>query len=380
MKNIVSLILLGVVAALVTVGVMVLASTSSIKGMDEQSDPYFFLAKQAKWLAIALLIGIATARFDYHHWRDHRLYSAMMIGTFILLLLVFVPGIGAEIKGSHRWLKLGPMTFQPSELAKLSAILCLSRYVVKTGWRMSMLKYSLGWPMLGIAPLLLLILAEPDFGTTVLVGVITMSLLFAGGMKARYLAIAVSFFLVVILGLALISPVRSERIWSFLNPEAHPKASYQLIQSKVAFIRGEWDGVGLGNSMQKQFYLPEAYTDFILPIIGEELGLIASGGVLLGFAVFMLCGVYISYNAPDLYGRLVAFGITVWITGQAIINIAVVSGCAPTKGMALPFISYGGSSMVMLMAAVGVLINIAKHCSEGSDKHTVFIRDNVQDF
>jgi len=251
---------------------------------------------------------------------------------------------------------------------------------VRVGRHAQKLKEGIIFPIVGLCVILGLIMAEPDFGTTLLLGAVGMLIMFAGGSRVAHLVVvavcgACAFALAV-----MRDPVRMGRVLAFLMPEKYPATAYHLAQSKVAFIRGGLFGVGLGKSIQKQFYLPEAHTDFILAIIGEELGFIATCVVVLMFLGILVCGLIISFNAPDLFGKLLGFGVTMMIVLQASINIGVVTGCLPTKGLALPFISYGGSSLLVSISCIGVLVNIARHCESSRDPHTRSIRDKWHRF
>ncbi|MBM4143845.1 MAG: putative lipid II flippase FtsW [Lentisphaerae bacterium] len=368
--------LLATVLVLLAIGIVMLASTSSVRGSAAHQDPYYFLKRQAVWLAAALAAAAVLLRFDYHWWQ--KLAAPMALSCVALLALVFVPGLGPRIGGSRRWLRIGPLSLQPSEFAKLATVIALSAWMTAVGPRSTNLKWGMILPIGGLGIVLGLLILEPDFGTTLLVGAVGFAILYGGGARLSHLAVA-GVAGACAFGLALLQdPLRLNRLRAMFNPEAYPATAYHIAQSKAAFIRGEWFGVGLGNSLQKQFYLPEAHTDFILAIIGEELGFVGTGAVVLLFAAFAACGAIISFRAPDPMGKLVAFGISVWITLQAVINIGVVTGCLPTKGLPLPFISYGGSSLMSSMAAVAILVNIARHSADkADDEHIRLIKDRA---
>jgi cell division protein FtsW len=371
--------LVAIVLALVSIGIVMLASTSSVRGEASFGDPQYFIKRQLVWLSVAAFGGAVLARFDYHWLR--RLIVPLAGVSLLLLILVFVPGVGLKVGGSHRWLRVGPMSVQPSELAKLVVIIGMSAWMSSVGRRVQTLKYGLILPLVGLAVFLGLIILEPDFGTTLLTGAVGMILLFAGGARVAHLAVTSVVMICLFILAVLRDPVRMGRVLAFLMPEKYPATAYHLAQSKVAFIRGGWTGVGLGNSIQKQFYLPEAHTDFILAIIGEELGFVATGIVVALFLGLLICGLIISFNAPDTFGRLLGFGITIMVALQATINVGVVTGCLPTKGLALPFISYGGSSLLASVAGIGILLNIAQHASRGAhDIHTRHIKDRAHRF
>ncbi len=368
--------LVGIVLILLALGVVMVASTSTVKGSSSFDDPHHYVKRQVLWLVLALIAGAVVSRIDYHNWS--RLGIAVCILSVILLVLVFVPGIGRRVGASSRWIRVGPMTFQPSELAKFAMIVMLSSWMAYVGRRNVRLLEGIILPFLGLGIFFILIIIEPDFGTALLLGTVGMAIMFAGGSRLGHLVIAgVSGCCLFVLAV-LYNSHRMGRILAFCMPERFPDLSYQLTQSKISFVMGGWSGVGLGNSMQKRHYLPEAQTDFIFSIIGEEMGIVGTAAILLLFMAILVLGITISMKAPDILGRLLGFGFTMMIVLQAAINIGVVIGCLPTKGLPLPFISYGGSSLLMSVVSVGVLVNIARHASEGHrDVHTRSIRDQA---
>jgi cell division protein FtsW len=371
--------LIAIVVLLLALGIVMLASASSVRGLASVDDPHFFLKKQLVWLFLSLVLGAVIAFFDYHWWQ--KLALPLSIAAVFLLAVVLIPGIGTIAGGSRRWLYFGPLSLQPSEMGKFATIIGLVSWTIYVGRRIEEFKEGVLFPFAGLGVILLLMISEPDFGTTLLTGMVGMLILFVAGTRLRYL------FGVGLLGgcgfmcAVMINPVRRDRVLAFLMPEKFPATAYHLAQSKIAFIKGGLFGVGLGNSMQKQFYLPEAHNDFILAIIGEELGFLGTVSVVMLFVGILVCGIIISMKAPDPLGRFLAFGMTMMITLQAAINMGVVTGCLPTKGLPLPFISYGGSSLMASVASVGVLVNIALH-SEGVqvDDHTRLIRDKRHRF
>jgi len=371
--------LLLIVVALVTVGILMLASTSSARGAATYSDPQYFLKRQLVWLFIAGCMGYLLARFDYHLWRERPvLLAAAMVGVLGMLLLTLIPGFGVKVGGSCRWLRLGPLSVQPSEFAKIAVVLGLAAWVAHVGKQLRDFRRGLLPALGGVGAAALLVMLEPDFGTTVLLVSVGGVVLFAGGARIPHLMAAGAVCVMVIALAVAANPNRRARLDAYFKPDEHQKAAHHLIQSKVAFMQGGLFGVGFGKSIQKQHYLPEAHTDFILAIIGEELGLIATLFVLLLFGALLICGMRIALSAPDVFGRLLAFGITLMVGLQATINIGVVTGCLPTKGLPLPFISYGGSSLVVSVAAVAILMNVAMHCSVRPDRHTQPIKDRLR--
>jgi cell division protein FtsW len=358
-------ILIGIVLVLVTLGVVMLASTSQVQGEAMYRDANFFLKRQVIALVVGFLGAALAARIPYRYWQP--LAPVLAVLSVILLIMAVTPGVGVSVKGSSRWLRFGPVNIQPSELAKLSSILLLAWWMSRMQRRAHEFKMGLVVPLALLGTIAGLIFIEPDFGTTLLTGVVGMGILFVGGTRLGYLAIAAvgggSVFLLAILQ----NEERMRRIFAFLNPDKYAQdEAFQLLNAIYAFVVGGGTGVGLGGSLQKQFYLPEAHTDFIFAIVGEELGLGASIGVVLLFLGFFICGLLVSLRASDTFGRLVAFGITAMITLQAAINIGVVTGCLPTKGLPLPFISFGGTSIAITLTMVGILINIALHSGDGA--------------
>ncbi len=372
----VSAVLITVVSVLLGIGLIVLASVSGVKGLTAFHDSQYFIKRQAIWLIFAIIAGIFTARFDYHWWR--KWVIPFSLAVIFLLIIVLIPHIGRVVGGSRRWLRFGSVSFQPSEFGKFASIIALSAWIAHIDRRVARFKDGFLYPLIILGIFMSLIFLEPDYGTTILVGGVGMAVMFIGGTRITYL-----FWFGVLGGAAFTfaiaaNPVRMKRVTAFLHPEIYPDIAYHLNQSKTSFMNGGIWGVGYGNSIQKQLYLPEAHTDFIFAILGEELGLIATVAVVILFSIILICGIIISIRSVDLFGRLLAFGITMLLTIQAALNIGVVTGCLPTKGIALPFISYGGSSLVISVAAIGVLLNIAKHNARGGDAHVVgVIKDRV---
>ncbi len=356
-----STILVLIVLCLMTFGIVMLASTSGIKAQSLYGDPHYFVKRQFIYGLIAILSGMLACRFDYHRWR---FLAVPIFGVAIILLaLVFVPGIGVKIGGGRRWIHFGlAPNFQPSEFAKFALILIMAWWMAREQRHASDFLRGAVLPAALMCIAIGLIFLEPDFGTTLLSAVVGMAVMYAGGARTIYLlAFAVSGLTVFSLAV-LRDEVRLRRILAFLDPDKYSQTySFQLVSAINAFIAGGMGGVGLGQSMQKLYYLPEAHTDFIFAIIGEELGVFATVAVVLLFAGIFFCGLKISQRAPDIFGKLLAFGVTIMITLQAAINIGVVTGCLPTKGLTLPFISYGGSSLIMSLIEIGILINIAQH-------------------
>ncbi len=355
-----STILILVVAILVLFGMVMLFSTSGPQGEKLFGNPYHFTQRQAVWLLLGLVAAFVAARVDYHRWM--KMAWPLLGLTLVLLALVYVPGIGLDINGSRRWIGIpGVLSFQPSELAKFVAINTMALWYgtkrrERNGW-----VQGIWLPGILLASMLGLILPEPDFGATLLIGGISALMMFVGGAPLFGLAAGVAAGLSLVGWKIMNNPERMGRILAFWEPEKYAQdEAFQLMNALYAFVVGGVGGAGLGQSLQKRFYLPEAHTDFIFAIIGEELGIVASLGVVGLFVIFLLCGLRISGRASDAAGRLMAFGITIVISLQAAINIGVVTGRLPTKGLPLPFISFGGTSLMVTLFMVGVLLNISK--------------------
>jgi len=371
-------ILVAIVLVLLALGAVMLASTGSVKGGEIHGDSLYYLKKQAVWMLLAVgAAALSAFAIDYHWWRT--LAVPVFILAVIGLALVFIPGVGCMVGGARRWIRIGNVQIgQPSEFAKFASIVILAAWFTLKGRRAGSLFEGIVLPLGILGILLALIMLEPDYGTTFLIGLTGMAIMFVAGARPVYLGgagvLGVAGFLVAIMH----NEVRFRRFMAFLSPDQYPREAYQLKQSIDAFILGGGWGAGLGESVQKHNYLPEAQTDFIMAIIGEELGLSASLMVALLFVVFFICGLVISIKTSDIFGRLLSFGITTIISLQAAINVGVVTGCLPTKGLPLPFISAGGSSLVMTMFCVGVLLNVARHgAGHIDDVHTKPIKDNL---
>jgi len=368
--------LLVVVAILVGIGMLTLASATGLKGVAEKGDPFWYVRQQAMFLGVGVALATIAAFFDYHRFRSKPLLIGLAILTVLLLVLVFVPGFGAAVKGSRRWIRLVglPIRVQPSEFAKLTVVVILSAWMALKGRKAENLKEGLIIPLGVLGLILLLILAEPDLGTTVLLAATGVILLLAGGSRKSHVLVSCVLGACGLVLMVLQDPVRMKRLLAFARPEGYADARYQLTQSENAFFLGGLWGRGYGEGMQKLGFLPEAHNDFIFAVLGEELGLPATLAVVALFAMLTVLGFRISRQAPDRFGCLLALGLTSLLALEAIINIGVVTGCLPTKGLALPFMSAGGSSLISSLVAVGMLINVARH-ADGTDRHTRLTRE-----
>jgi len=281
--------------------------------------------------------------------------------VLIALVLVLVPGIGLVRGGARRWVHVGPLGVQPSEVAKFAVVLFLSASLVKKADRITTFEFGIVPHYLVVGLVAGLVLLEPDFGTAAVCGALLVIMLFVGGVPARLLALPALGVIPALLVMVWRAPYRWARIVAFMNPDLDPLGvNFQLKQSFIAFGSGGLWGVGLGESRQKMFYLPEAHTDFVFSVIGEELGLAGALVVLALFGIVAARGFRIAVRHPDRFGSLLAFGVTVSLVLQGVVNAGVVLGCLPTKGLALPFLSYGGSAMIASLAQIGVLLALAK--------------------
>ncbi|RJQ41738.1 MAG: putative lipid II flippase FtsW [Nitrospiraceae bacterium] len=348
---------------------MIYSSTAVVSpAMLKKDVTQFFYFKRHLF---TMLLGFAVM-FAAYRLRPEMLKKAalpLLVFSFLLLVLVFVPGMGISAGGAKRWLKLWPSTFQPSELVKLSMVIFLAKYMSSYNYRTDSFA-SFIKPVAIMAVFQVIFLKQPDFGAAISLGIITLAMLFFSGMKLRYLLSIAIFALPVVVKL-IREPYRWKRVTSFLNPWDDPQGSgFQLIQSFIALGSGGINGVGLGESKQKLLFLPETHTDFIFSLVGEELGLIGAGVIVLLFVMLFVRGIAVTNRARDSFVYYLSFGLSIMIALQALINFSVVTGMIPTKGLPLPFISYGGSSLLVNMAAVGILLNLSK----GEDSRRVFDR------
>jgi len=349
--------LLAVIAGLCAFGLVMVYSASEALGYAWYGNSSYFFDKQAVYMAGGVVLLLIAARIDYHRWRDCAGFIAAV--SVILLLLVLVPHLGQERLGARRWFYIGPLSLQPSALATLVAIVFFSHWLARRGpsvrtWRVAR-RYAF---LLGI--LLLLIILERDLGSAMVLAAAALVLLAIGGARKRMLFVISGMFLGFGYLAVRAESYRASRLNSFRDPFSDPlNTGFQSVQSLYALGSGGFKGVGLGNSVQKYQWLPEAHTDFIFAIIGEELGLIGTMAVIGAFFFLAWRGVRASMRAPDAFGAMLAGGITAWIGVQAFINMAAVTNVVPTTGITLPFISSGGSSLIITLLATGVLCNIS---------------------
>ena len=354
--------LFAVVVVLVSVGVVMVYSASAIVAAERFHDPFFFLRKQLFWAVAGFGCLWIAMRLDYR--RLERVVTPLLVVSFALLVLVLVPPFGQEINGTRRWFRSGPVSFQPVELAKFALVLYLASFLTR---RQEVVKrFSQGLlPLLLIAGLMAgLTVIQPDLGNALALIILTMALAYLAGARPLHMGAVAAAALPVVVVLVAMKPYRWRRMVAFMNPWDDPQGSgFQIIQSFLALGSGGWLGLGLGESKQKLFYLPEPYTDFIFAIIGEELGLVGAVLVVALFALLIWRGLRIGLRAPDPFGSYLALGLTIMLATQTLVNLGVVTGALPTKGLPLPFISFGGSALLMTMFSAGVLLNISQHAS-----------------
>jgi cell division protein FtsW len=353
-------ILILVTFTLLAVGLIMVYSASAIWAEYKFDDSFFFAKRQMLFAAAGIMAMFFIMNIDYWTWRTWA--KAIVIICFVLLVLVLIPGVGNVRNGSRSWIGVGAFSIQPSEFMKLAMIAFLAKYLSERQKLITSFRKGLV-PSLGLAFLAFgMIMLQPDLGTgTVMIGTCVV-MIFISGAKISHFAVLGLIGLGGFAGLVLSAPYRMKRITSFLDPWEDPLGSgFQIIQSLYAIGPGGLFGLGLGESRQKFFYLPEPQTDFIFAILAEELGFIGGSFVLLLFSLLLWRGIRIALGAPDLYGSFLAVGIIAMVAIQVMINIGVVTGLMPVTGITLPFLSYGGSSLTLMLMAIGVLLNISRH-------------------
>jgi cell division protein FtsW len=351
-----------VLLLLVTGLVMVYSASiaTAEAGRATHFEPTYYLVRQTGFLAVALVIARAAFEVPVRLWQT--VAQTLFFGAVLLLVLVLIPGIGREVNGSQRWLRIGGIGFQPSEIVKLCTVLYAADYTVRKAAHMGSLKRGF-LPMAAVMFVTgCLLLLEPDFGAFAVITAIAMGTLFLGGMNWRLFASLIVLLLIGFVTLIVTSPYRMQRVLGFLDPWSDPYGKgYQLSHALMAFGRGEWTGVGLGASVEKLFYLPEAHTDFLLAVIAEEIGFVGVAAVLGLFAWVVARAFAIGRQAARLeryYAALVAQGVGLWIGVQALINMGVNMGVLPTKGLTLPLLSFGGSGTVANLVALAILLRV----------------------
>src|SRR4030043_541161 len=349
------------------IGLIMISSSSISVGERYFNDPYWFIRRQVIWWTISFVFFILASKINYHYYK--RFSNIIILLSIGLLALVFIPGFGIEINGYTRWLNLWFFSVQPSEFVKIALVILFSNELDKKYKDNKYIKRIIFPSFFALCIVAILIFLEPDLGTMVVIGLVVFVVLFVGGVKFKHLFSLGFIGLVVTVGYLFLEDYRRERLFAFINRIVGlihgngeiGEINFQISQSLIALGSGNLTGVGLGNSVQKYSYLPEAHTDFIFAIIGEELGLVGTILIVILFILFMFFGIRVCIKTRDYFGRIMAAGLTSIIIVQAIINISVVIGLLPVTGLTLPFISFGGSSLLMSMIAVGILLNISRH-------------------
>lgn len=348
------------IAALTLAGIVMVFSSSAVYAQETYQDSFYLLKRHVVWVLLGTGFLVFARKFDYHRWE--KLTLPIVVATFFLLLAVMVPALSKEVGGARRWLTLGGLSMQPSEIAKFTIILFIAKSMVKRADKLKSFAYGYLPNLIVLGIFFLLILLQPDFGTAMIISVVAFLMLYIAGIRKKFLIYSVVAVVPFLVAAVLSTQYRTRRILSFLDPWAdRSDTGFQAVQSFLAFGRGGIWGLGLGDSRQKLFYLPEAHTDFIFSVIGEELGIIGTLGIILLFGILIWRGFTIATEAKDLYGTHLAIGLTLLVAVQAFTNMGVTVGVLPTKGLTLPFISLGGSSLLIMLLCMGVLLNISDH-------------------
>jgi len=353
------------VGLLLIVGILMVYSASNAVSREHRGDSYYFFRMQIVWCLIGLAAMVGTAFFNYQNYQ--RFAWLLLIVSGFLLLLVYVPGIGVRIGGGTRWIKVAKLSFQPVELAKLALVIYTAQFLTQKSDYVRSFKRGVLPSLMVLLAFLALIHGQPDFGSVVIIGFIVFAMLFVGGARVHQMLLIATLAGLLICYEIWREPYRLKRWITFLDPWKDPEGSgYHIIQSFYALGSGGILGTGLGAGMQKLHYLPAPHNDFIFAVVGEELGFVGSVFIILLFMVVVWRGIRISIRTQDRFGSLLAFGIASLIGIQAIVNIGVVTGTLPTKGLTLPFISFGGSSMLVSLASIGILLSISRGKSPGT--------------
>lgn len=346
--------------ALVSIGLVMIASASVAFAADAHGDAWFFVKRHSVYIAMAAVLALGVLAVPVKHWQQYA--GWLMLATLVLMVLVLIPGIGREVNGARRWLNLGLISIQVSEVAKIASVFFFASFFARrhtelyTGWQ-GFIK-----PILVLGAICGLLLLQPDFGSAVVMAGAVLAMMFIAGVKLWHFSLLLALAVAALGALAIFEPYRMQRLVTFLDPwAAQFDSGYQLTQSLIAFGRGEWFGLGLGNSLQKLFYLPEAHTDFIAAIAAEEfglLGLVALLGLFTALIVRIFAIARTSLYARELFAAFATFGVAVLFITQVFINVGVATGLLPTKGLTLPFISYGGSSLLVGCALMAFVVRV----------------------
>lgn len=367
-----------VVAALATIGIVMMASASVDYSANKYGDPFFHVYRQLVFLCIALVAGFVAFNVPMKKWYDFS-GVGLLLG-FLVLVAVLIPGIGREVNGSMRWIPLGPVNLQSSELAKLFILVYMAGYLVRRQDEVRDEIMGFMKPMAVLFLMIVLLLAEPDFGSAVVMIFGCVGMIFLGGVGMKQFMGLIVVVITAVGFMAVSSSYRMARLKCFVDPWAQPyDCGYQLTQSLIAFGRGEWLGLGLGNSIQKMFYLPEAHTDFVFAILAEELGFVGSLLTLMCFAflIYKIFSFAVRAQQQDqLFNAYLAYGIALVIAAQVFINVGVNTGLLPTKGLTLPFLSYGGSSFIVTFIMMGMLARIQQEALPVEKKKTTLSDKN----
>ncbi len=344
---------------LICIGVVMIYSASSVMAWQQTGASTQLLRKQALFVVFGFMAMFGVMAVDYR--RIKQAAKPLFLVSLLPLMIVLLPGVAHEAGGAKRWLQLGGFNFQPSELIKLSLVIYLADFITRRAAYLKDFWRGFVPPVAALGAAVLLILLQPDLGTAVSLVVLTFVMLFVAGCRMRHIAYSVLAALPFLYFLVFSVPYRRTRIMMFLNPWLDPKGSgFQIIQSQIALGAGGWWGVGLGAGRQKLFYLPAAHTDFIFSIIGEEMGLLGTACVIILFAYLIISMARVAWRVRDPFGKMICVGVLTLIAFSAVVNIGVSMGALPTKGLPLPFISYGGSSLILHMVAVGLLLNVSR--------------------
>ena len=344
--------------ALITLGILMIYSSSAIRAQERFGDPYFFLKRQLVWAFLGILVMIWVMNRDYRGWQ--RLAFPLFLFSFLSLILVLIPHVGVKVNGARRWISLFGLSFQPAELAKIALVVFLAYLVSKKGLQVKEFSHGLLPLLVATGILIIPILLQPNFGNVVVLLSVALMISYLGGARIWHLMLlslgSIPFLILIMMNF---THARS-RLLALIDPSRVPEsARYQIKQSFYALGPGGLLGRGLGDGIQKLFYLPEPHTDFIFAIIGEEMGFLGASLIILLFAIILWRGTRIALRAPDPFGRFAAMGITCLIVSQALINVGMVMGLLPTTGLPLPFISFGGSSLILSLMEIGILLNIS---------------------
>jgi cell division protein FtsW len=350
---------------LVLFGLVMVYSASAVIAQEENHNQFHYVIRQGVWVGIGLVVMFAMMQFDYHWLRNPRLVRTILVLTGLMLVVVFA---FPAINGAHRWIKFKGFSLQPSEFSKLAVAIFLAYFLEKNAGDERSLRRTF-LPCLAVTGLLaLLVVSEPDLGTAVMLALIFVVVVYTAGARLLHLGMAAMPALIGLAGLLIFVPFRARRLTAFLHPWADPRGgSYQVVQSLIAIGSGGSHGLGFAQGKQKLFFLPFAHSDFIFAVIGEELGLAGGLAVVFVFGLFLWRGIRTCLRAPDRFGVLLSLGLVASIVAQALLNMSVALALLPTKGIPLPFISYGGSSLVPTLAAVGILLNISQYSSSKID-------------